>query len=268
MFTKNKFIIPVLFAFVASTSISYAEDTTWDFDTRSANYDVDSSGNSFGNQLSIDSDNDGTPELTIEAWADTGCGWNCGSDSELGQGYAATNAWGLLNYNLDAPNNNSLTGEDHTVDNGSDVDAMFFSFSESVALTGIDLGWFGSDSDISIAAFSTLPTLNGNTWSDVTAQSVYSASFSNIGTGPFTLVNEISNVVVEAQYWLIGAYSSIFGDLGANSDNNTDAFKIASITTTATSPAPKPPTEVAEPSSIAVFASFGLFLLWRRKKAM
>jgi len=121
MFVKNKFIISVLLAFVASTSISYAETTIWVFEDDSSNYDVDSSGNNFGNQLSIDTDNDGTAELTIEAWADTGCGWFCGADNEVFQGYASTNAYGLLNYNLDAPNNSSLTGEDHTIDNRSDV---------------------------------------------------------------------------------------------------------------------------------------------------
>ena len=76
--------------------------------------------------------------------------------------------------------------------------------------------------------------------------------------------DEVAGAVVEAKYWLVGAYSSIFGDSGAN-DNNTDSFKLASITTQ--TPDPKPPTEVAEPSTIAMFASFGLFLMWRRKRS-
>lgn len=267
MFTKNKFIVSVLLGFIASTSISNADETTWVFETDSAAYDVDNSGNNFGNQLSIDTDNDGNPELTIEAWADTGCGWNCGNDSQVGQGFADTNQDGLLNYNLDAPNNRSLTGEDHVIDNRDDVDMLLFSFSESVALTGIDLGYFGHDSDISIAAFSTLPTLTGDTWSEIATQSIYSASFSNIGISPYTLVNEVSSVVVEAQYWLIGAYTSIFGDLGADSDYKTDSFKIAAITTEASTPTTGSATEVAEPSTIAMFASFGLFMMWRRKKS-
>jgi hypothetical protein len=264
MVISNKFIKSVLFAFVASTSISYAETTTWNFSAGSAGYDVDNSGNVFGNQLSIDSDNDGTAELTIQAWADTGCGWNCGNDNEVHQGYASTNSWGLLNYNLDTSNGN-LTGEDHVIDNNSDVDMMLLSFTESTALTGIDIGWFGNDSDVSIAAFSTLPTLSGNTWADIVSQSIFSASFSNLGNGPYSLANEVSGVVVEAQYWLIGAYSSIFGDSGAN-DNNSDAFKIASITTQTSITPPPDNTVVTEPSTIALFASFGLFLMWRRKK--
>jgi len=83
MLTKNKFIKSVLLTFVVSTSMSYAETTTWDFATGSANYDVDNSGNAFGNTLSIDSDNDGTAELTIQALADTGCGWNCDPDDQV-----------------------------------------------------------------------------------------------------------------------------------------------------------------------------------------
>lgn len=259
----------MLVTFVASTSVSYAEITTWEFRTGSSNYDVENSGYKFGNLLSIDSNNDGTPELTIQAWSDTGCGWNCGSDSELGRGYASTNGSGLLNYNLDS-SSGSVTGEEHVIDNqDGDTDMMLFTFTESTALTGIDIGWFSNDSDVSIVAFNTLPTLQGNNWSNIASQSIYSASFSNLGTAPYTLVNEISNVVVEAKYWLIGAYSSIFGDSG-NHDNRSDKFKIASITTETTKVIPPDPdvTEVAEPSTIAVFASFGLFLMWRRKKTL
>ncbi|MBL4630511.1 MAG: hypothetical protein JKY14_04920 [Paraglaciecola sp.] len=141
MFTRNKFIMSVLVIFFTSASVSHAESTTWVFETDSSNYDVDKSGNYFGNQLSIDSDNDGNAELTIEAWASTGCGWGCGNDNDVGQGYASTNAWGLLNYNLDS-SSGSLTGEDHVIDNkGGDVDMMLFSFAESTALTEISLGW-------------------------------------------------------------------------------------------------------------------------------
>lgn len=265
-------MISVLLAFVASTSVSYADETTWNFREGSTGYDVNSTGAAFGNVLSIDSDNDGTAELTVEAWANTGCGWGCGDDNDLGQGYATTNSHGLLNYNLDAPSGrNALTGEEHVIDNGGgDTDMMLFSFLESTALTGIDIGWFSDDSDISIAAFSSLPTLLGNTWSDIATQSIFSASFSNLGTGFYGLTNEISDVTVEAQYWLIGAYSSIFGDSGAH-DNHIDGIKIASITTeTTVKPTPKPPTpvQVSEPSTIAMFASLGLFLMWRRKKSV
>lgn len=265
-FNKAKFILPVLVTLAASISLSHAAETTWVFETDSVDYDVDNTANAFGNQLSIDSDNDGTAELTVQAWADTGCGWACGSDSAVEQGFASTNSSGLLNYNLDTPNGtNSLTGEEHVIDNkDGDVDMMLFSFAESTALTGIDIGWFRNDSDVSIAAFGSLPSLSGNTWTDIVANSIFSASFSNLGTAPFALANEIAGEVVEAKYWLIGAYSSIFGDSGAN-DSNSDQFKIASITTEAS--VPPPPTEVSEPSTIALFASFGLLVLWRRKKS-
>jgi hypothetical protein len=271
MITRNKFITSALLAFVASTSVSFAEPTVWDFATDATNYDVDNSANAFGNLLSIDSDNDGNPELTIQAWADTGCGWSCGNDDHVQQGFASTNSGGLLNYNLDDPSGNgNLQGEDHVIDNKADVDMMFFSFVESTALTGIDIGWANGDTDVSIAAFNTLPTLSGNTWSNIVGQSIFSSSFSNLGTAPYALANVASGAVVEAQYWLIGAYSSIFGDSGAN-DHSADSFKLASITTERTiKPSPKPPTditEVSEPSTIALFASFGLFLMWRRKRS-
>ncbi|MEP0354514.1 exosortase-dependent surface protein XDP1 [Paraglaciecola sp.] len=261
IFTKNKFIVSTLLMFFASTSMSYAESTTWVFETGASEYDVDSYTSEFGNQLSVDSDNDGTADLTIEAWASTGCGLYCGNDNEVEQGYASTNAWGLLNNNLDEGLSNNSS---HTVDNkGGDVDMMLLSFTESTALTGIDLGWAYNDTDISIAAFSNLPTLSGNTWAEIATQSIFSASFSNIGTSPYTLVNEVSNVVVEAQYWLVGAYTSVFGNLGSNDDSYDDRIKIASITTETT--ASTPVAEVPEPSTIMFFALFGLILVSRRK---
>jgi hypothetical protein len=260
MYVKNKFILSVFLTFVASTSVSFADETVWVFETDKTN-SVVNSGNNFGNQLSIDTDTDGTADLTIQAWSDTGDGWFGSDDNEVEQGYASTNDWGLLNYNLDSPNG-TLTGEDHTIDNNhGDVDMMLFSFTESTSLIGIELGW-AQDSDISIAAFSSLPSLSGNTWTEIVTQSIFTASFNDIGTGPYSLANELSSVVVEAQYWLIGAYTSIFENLHISSHN--DAFKIASITTETL----LPPTEVAEPSTIAAFASFCLFLMWRRKRSM
>lgn len=266
MLTINKFIRSVLLTFVASTSMSYAGIiTTWDFATGSANYDVDNSSVAFGNLLSIDSNDDGTSELTIQAWADTGCGWNCGTDDEVYQGFASTDSGGLLNFNLDT-SDGSLTGEEDTIDNRSDVDMMFFSFSESTALTGIDIGWYSGDTDISIAAFSSMPILSGNTWANIVGQSIFSASFSNPGAAPYSLQNEVLGVVVESNYWLVGAYSSVFGDSGAN-DNNSDKFKLASITTQTSRPPEEPPIEVPEPTTISMFASFALFLMWRRKRS-
>lgn len=261
----------MLFVFITSTSICYAESTTWNFAAGTPNYDVDNTGDAYGNTLSIDSDDDGTPELTIQAWADTGPGWAKGDDDEVFQGFASTSSYGLLNYNLDT-DDDDLRGEYHAIDNkGRDTDMMFFTFTESVALTGIDIGWAGYDTDVSIVAFNTLPTLEGNTWSAIVDQSFFSASFSNLGLAPYALANvdAVSGAIIEAQYWLIGAYNSIFGDSGA-SDYYADSFKIATITTKPKDkdkPSPKPPTEVSEPSTIAMFASFGLFLMWRRRKS-
>ena len=236
----------MLFALIALTSATscFAADTTWDFTTSSSSSSY-GSGNVDGNVLTF---NEGGEDLTVTAWADTD-----GSDVETAT--AAHNAWGLLNYN-------QYSGDGHYVDNGRDTDMLLLSFDSSVSLSSIQLGYFRNDSDISIAAFSSAPVLAGNTWSEVASNAFFSTSYANIGTSVFAMNNLIGGAVVEAQYWLIGAYNSVFGGL---SDSNMDKLKIAALTTSPKTPSPKPPIDVAEPSTFAMFASFGLFVLWRRK---
>ncbi|MGY0627319.1 MAG: PEP-CTERM sorting domain-containing protein, partial [Paraglaciecola chathamensis] len=74
-----------------------------------------------------------------------------------------------------------------------------------------------------------------------------------------------STAGIDSKYWVIGAYNGAFGSPGWSTGN--DHLKLAGISTVAgTGPDPKPPTDVAEPSSLAVLASFGLFAVWRRRK--
>ncbi|MBJ2134826.1 PEP-CTERM sorting domain-containing protein [Paraglaciecola chathamensis] len=235
---------------VTMSFASLATDTTsWNFTTNGTQYGA---GNYDGNNLNFSSaDNN----LTITAWADTRD--NNNSDT-IQTATAAHNSHGLLNYNRDESNN------EHYVDNyGDETDMLLFTFDDLVSITGINIGYHSVDSDISIAAFDDLPTLQGNTWDTVASNADFKTSFSNLSNG-WTSLSSASSF--ESKYWLIGAYNGAFGSPGWT--NNNDQLKIAGLSTVAgSSPDPKPPTDVAEPSSLAVLASFGLFAAWRRRKS-
>jgi hypothetical protein len=249
-------VVVVVLCLIATSS--WATSTTWAFNTDSSDYDIDAYDTEFGNQLTIDTDDDGNPELNISAWSDTGCGWYCGDDRDIFNAFASTDSQGLLNYNRDNPNA-IVDGEYAKIDSFSgDFDMMLFSFSDSVSLTGISLASIGYDSDVSIAAFSSLPTLTSSTWSSVATAALFSTSFANFNNGINDITNlSDSNNVVEAQYWLIGAYNAVFTDAGPYVGMGNDAFKLASITTE--------PSAVSEPAIMLIFAS-GLMLIWLRRK--
>ncbi|GAC26383.1 hypothetical protein GMES_4110 [Paraglaciecola mesophila KMM 241] len=227
--------------------------TVWNFTTSGTKY---GSGNYDGNQLNFSSSDNA---LSINAWADTG------SSNSIETATAAQNSWGLLNLNRDENYN------EHYVDNGYDSDMLLLTFDDFVSITKIDLGSAPYDSDISIAAFDSLPTLEGQTWSDVSSASnvLFSTSFADLSTNWVSLTSETAGY--DSKYWVIGAYNSSFGQSSSSNGyfgGGNDFLKIAGIKTIAgTGPDPKPPTDVAEPSSLAVLASFGLFAAWRRRKS-
>lgn len=231
---------------------SFASETTaWNFTTSGGNnYGSGSSTSSYGNTLSFSSTDS---NLTVTAWADTN---EISGPDTIETATAARNSYGLLNYNRN--------NDGHYVDNSGDTDMLLFTFDDLVSITGINIGYYSYDSDISIAAFETLPSLQGETWATVAGDAIFSTSLANIGSGWSSLDTE-SN---EAKFWVIGAYNSSFGQSGGGAfGSGNDYLKIAGISTVAgTGPDPKPPTDVAEPSSLAVLASFGLFAVWRRRK--
>ena len=227
--------------------------TDWDFRTSGGNsYGSGSGTDSYGNTLSF---NSADTDLTITAWADT---LEQNAPDTIQTATAAHNSYGLLNYNRN--------NDGHYVDNRDDTDMLLFTFDDLVSITGVNIGYYSNDSDISIAAFETLPTLQGQTWASVASNASFSTSFANIGDGWSSLTSETSGV--DAQYWIIGAYNSSFGQSGGGAfGSNNDYLKIAGISTIAGA-TPKPPTsDVAEPSSLAILASFGLFAVWRRRKS-
>ncbi len=218
-----------------------AEDTTWDFSGQ-LNY----SGNNWGNSINMSQSGQ---NLTVSAWADNS------RNAKVQNGVIANNQNGLLAYNRDDAN-----WYEHTVDNVNNTDMLLFSFDQAVALTEINLGW-GFDysigqADMSVAGFDSLPSLHGNTWSDVVSLATFSTSLANVPTG----TSSLTNITNEARYWLVGAYNSVFGTSnGAGAGN--DGFKLLALTTHSKQPAG----EVNTPTTAVLVTSLLALVAYRRR---
>lgn len=148
----------------------------------------------------------------------------------------------------------------HAVDNSSgDYDALLFSFNKVVDVSKLGIGWYQTDADVSLLAYTgTSPfsgSLNGfgsnwaallsNGWSVV-------GNYNRNGKGTF----DVNPSDVKSQYWLVGAYNKAFG--GSLSQKN-DFFKLNSITVEAV--------KVPEPGTVLLFAMGLLGLAASRRRA-
>ena len=228
--------------------------------------DVYVSTSSQYSNISIDDVN-----ISISAWSDTVGTYN---DDVVTSAYVVDlGSYGYGVYNKDAEMDGS--SPDHAIDSYNtvsrnvdyDFDFVLLSFSESVTLTGAGFSWVGKtdNTQLSIAALDDLSGLvsGDQTWSNIvegalTAGSYDIESYESIDIAQFEETET-------AQYWLVGAYNSVFGELDSNMFD--DAFKLASIGFEKASDMPENsnPTEVSEPNTLGAFLAVGLIVAWRRK---
>jgi len=132
------------------------------------------------------------------------------------------------NSGLGVENQNS---PQHATDNsGGDYDGLLFSFNKIVDVSGLGIGWYSGDADVSVLAytgatpFSGALTGFGSNWSALLGSgwSVV-GNYNRNGTGSFA----VNSADFKSKYWLVGAYNRAFG--GTLSQNN-DYFKLKTIT--------------------------------------
>ena len=305
MVTKNKFIISVLVAFIASTSNSFATSghssysgkyrsgcshsntpgsTTCDSWEGALNYDMyieNGSGNNVEDGYNITGSNvviDGVG-IEVSAWADT----SGNNDDLIVEGNLA-GPWssngevgfGMMNQDEEDWGNYSNSGYSHSIDNfgGSvtDYDMVLFSFSDAVSLVGATFSWLTNSSStqqVSVVGLNDISglTSGSSTWSDI------ASSAAVVTSGSFQIEHCDDGYVSDftttdaAQYWLVGAYNTAFGYVSGFSQNN-DGFKLASIGfTKEPDSVEKPPVEANAPSSFALIMLTGGFMAWRKRKA-
>lgn len=224
--------------------------------------------------------------IQVSAWSDTGnyngdysrygqtkdgSGWGGEEDSSVQSAVLSSGpGW---RYGVE----NSDSGDHHAIDNlkrnefgETDYDMVLFSFSENVSLEGATFSWLldsASTQQVSIVGLNDISGLtNGSSsWADIESSSavVNKGSFQIEKCGD-VYVSEFTTTS-SAQYWLVGAYNTIFGEVDGGSINN-DAFKLATIGFVKDGTSPKPPTDVDAPSSFAFLLLSGSFVAWRNRQ--
>lgn len=138
---------------------------------------------------------------------------------------------GVINKNEDP----TATGP-HATDNKYGTDVVRLSFTEEVTLTGLGVGWVGSDTDLSVLAWTGTGTpgdVNSKTLTGVAATSTLLSSgwtlvgnYADLGVGSNAKTTTISSSLYSS-YWLVSAYNTAFGGTGLDSGN--DFFKLLAV---------------------------------------
>jgi hypothetical protein len=157
------------------------------------------------------------------------------------------------------PGDPTCSSPNHAMDNSVAYESILLGFGKQVTLTSMSIGWYSTDSDMSVLAYtgSGTPTLT-------------SSSYGNLLANGWSLVGQYSDVVSTAQlntsasssYWLIAAYNSTFQNKGWSEGN--DYVKLLSVAGNTNNP----PGRVAEPAALLLMgtALFGVAGLRRRRQ--
>lgn len=149
----------------------------------------------------------------------------------------------------------------HAIDNNGNTEAVLLSFTSSVVLSSIGIGYKNTDADISLFYYTgtTAPTL---TTATATLSGMQSAGWALVGnygdlqvdtSNPYTAVNAGN---LSSSWWLITAYNASYGTVAQNGGSlgqGNDYFKlyaVAGTTTTTTNTGNRAP----EPASLALVA--------------
>lgn len=224
-----------------------------------------------------------------QTWASAGSStstWNSATNTTCGKASDGV-AVDLRGYSTTTPNSGTrveawrgggigyyTTGAEsadgsHAVDNKDGIDALILKFSQSVALSSVQIGWNGTDngnrtpyndSDLSVyrwAGTSAPTATNGTGLTFSSSAWALVDHFTNVGN---QTDNKVTFSAGNSSYWLVSAYNGSNGFMIGN-----DAFKLLSVAGT---PFTSPPTGVPEPGSLALLGLGALGLLAARRKSL
>jgi hypothetical protein len=219
-----------------------------------------------------------------------------GSDSSTAAEIAAENAYkleraylnvysgGLGVKNQDASTSTTYGDEseagdpEHSTDNNQRYDSVLFKFSSDIDLNSVTIGWHGTDSDITVLAYTATGTCvgSGTCTSDVSGKKyadLASYGWSLIGqytdlhllpdedpTSGMKKTKSVNAGDVASSYWLIGAANTL---VGGDKDGTRDYVKLLGLS------GDKPTNGTPEPGTLLLMGAglFGLYRMSRRNPA-
>lgn len=220
----------------------------------------------------------------VTAWSSTGSGGALATACI--HNYSGN--YGIVNTAEATPCTNEPGTGPHAADNAVGTDMFLLEFSAPVSLTQVSIGWNGTDdkiwngtswvyadSDISVLAYTAAsggPNVVGKTLSGLlTSGWSVVGNYADVGDysgNKVSVNNENDPNAPVSSWWLVSAYSSVFGAKGPNigspfGDGN-DYFKLLSVAGNIHTPN----NETPEPGAIFLFGAglFGLMALRRRRQ--
>ena len=217
------------------------------------------SGRCSNDDNSYTSSNNGI-EATVTAWG----------NSDTGNTYEQRS---LYSYSggLGSGEAEGESAPQHAIDNNGVHEFILIQYDFTVALEELYLSYIYNDADISVLAYNGTSFNVNNDLAGLTTSGVNSGDWTKVSnidinsTGTWTSINNNSNV--SSQYWLVGAYSSVFS--GALSESGgliggNDYFKLKKVS--GTKVYTPPGGSVPVPGTIAL-VGLGLLLVRARRGA-
>ncbi|MBS0449618.1 MAG: hypothetical protein JSR59_27235 [Proteobacteria bacterium] len=222
-------------------------------------------------------------------WSNTnvaqGCSGGSGSATVIGSAYSTTGSGSafatgsLVSYTGGfgvTASGESTNSPQHSMDNSGTTDAILLSFSSSVVLSQVTIGWAAYDSDFTLLRYtgSVAPTVVSKSMSGLLSSGWQAVGdYMNTVSNPAqsdsgSTVNATANVnsgSLASSWWLISAYNSSYSapDFGGSADSTSDYIKILSV-----AGSPQSTQVVSEPGSMALVALALGGMLWSSRRRL
>ncbi len=220
-----KFITPALAlaaALVAgpalATSTFYLND---DYDPGACSQ-ASASANNFGNTYVCSQQTTSADELDVKAYAAaSGANFAAANVADWSSGFGVRSVQEGL----------SASDPQHSMDNDGTQDLLLFKFDSSIALQKFQLGWYSTDSDVSVLAY----TGSGNAVTALTGSredTLLSSGWTLVGHFADNLTNEITfntgTSAISSSYWIVSAFSK-FGQATPTWTDANDYTKLKMV---------------------------------------